>query len=365
MENVISTVNKIAKEWEEFQTKAAQLTKTPNTLTKLENEMKNYADKLSQIETYLNRPSNIIEEKNYGVENFIRFGEQSHLESKSLNSAKDDEGGFLVTPTLHNKIINLVTQQTPMRKLASVETISSNALDLLIEDNNFSYGWVAETAERPVTDTAKLARKRILVHELYAQPKASQRLIDDAEINIEQWLIERLSEIFAAAENTAFINGDGNAKPKGILKYDANIVEQIAATESSKLSVEDLIKLMHSLPENFSKNATFLMNRKTLTEIQKLQDKVGRFIWQPAISEAIPETLFGMPVITCAEMPDIAENSLSIALADFKAAYKIVDRSGMSLVRDPYTEKPFVKFYAARRVGGEVLNNNAIKLLKF
>ncbi|MCC2646867.1 MAG: Phage prohead protease and phage major capsid protein [Rickettsiaceae bacterium] len=365
MDKVLSTVNKIANEWEVFQKKATHLNTNFETITNLQNEMKNYSDKIEQIETYLNRPSQYREEKKSGLENYLRFGDSSNLETKNLNSAKDEAGGFLVTPTLHNKIQNLITKNTPMRRLASVETISSNALDLIIEDNNFSYGWVTEVAERPVTDTPKLIKKRIHVHELYAQPKASQRLIDDSEINIEQWLIERLGEIFSAAENTAFINGDGNAKPTGILKYDASIIDQVAVAEKTKLSIDDLINLMNSLPEYHSKNATFLMNRKTLSEIQKLQDKFGRFIWQPAISEAISETLFGLPVVTCADMPDIAEGSLSIAIADFKSAYKIVDRSGMSIVRDPYTEKPFVKFYAARRVGGEVVNSKAIKLLKF
>ncbi|MGI4775419.1 MAG: phage major capsid protein [Janthinobacterium lividum] len=323
-------------------------------------------DEINNIHTFLARPEMDLGDTIAGhgalFNDYIRKGiTSSELITKSL-SGNNNEGGVLLVPTLYNKVLGGLTTQSPMRQLASVETISTNALDIVIEEDKFACGWVGETEDRNDSATPKLVQKRIIVHEVFAQPKATQRLIDDSAIGIENWLIERLKDNFLRTENYAFINGDGNKKPVGILSNNSNIKEVDAGKE---VIPELLIGLINSLHESYLPNATFLMNRTTLSAIQKLKDSTGRFIWQPSLSDNIKQTIFGIPVVCCAEMPAIGENKRAIAIGDFKAGYKIIDRTGISIMRDPYTDKPFVKFYAVKRVGGDIVDPKAIVLAKF
>ena len=255
----------------------------------------------------------------------------------------------------------MVNQRSVMRQIVSVEKISTRSLDIIYEDGNFAAGWVAEAAGRDVTDTPKLKKKSIHTHEIYAQPKATQSLIDDTEINIENWLGERVADSFIKLENEAFVSGDGANKPNGFL-LNAKI-EKIET--GNAVNVEMLLKLINSLDEGYLSNASFIMNRKTLSSIQGLKDEGGRFIWNQSLANPLQQTIFGIPVVISSHMPDVEADKLAIALGDFKSAYKVVDRTGINLMRDPYTEKPFVKFYAVKRVGGDVINPSAVKLAKF
>ncbi|MES2214770.1 MAG: phage major capsid protein [Pseudomonadota bacterium] len=296
--------------------------------------------------------------------NYLRKGETQGMETKSLSTTSNGEGGYLITPALHKRIITGITSKSPMRKLASVENISTNALDVIIQDGEFDSGWVVDAVARVDSTTPQLKQKRIMVHELYAQPKATQRLLDDSAVNVEDWLNDRLQESFLRTENRSFISGDGNNQPTGILHYDDRAIQRVDVATSGEIKPADILKLMNSLDEAHLSNATMLMHRSTLAELQKLQDNNGRFIWQPALSESIPETLFGIPVACASDMPAFAAGAPVVAIANFKAAYKIVDRSGIAMMRDPYTDKPFVKFYAVKRVGGDVIDPKAIKFLR-
>lgn len=321
-------------------------------------------ENISTIQSFLARPeAGILQDTEHkaAFNDYLRKGIEGDLTKKSFSSG-EEEGGALITPALYHKIINDMVALSPMRQLASVETISSNALDIVIEDGKFASGWVGDADPREDSSTPKLLQKRIAVHELYAQPKATQRLIDDSAIQIENWLAERLKDSFAKAENEAFITGDGENKPTGLLTYaaDTKTVET-----GEEVTPDLLLYLISELPEQYLANATFLMNRTTLVTVQKLKDDNGRFIWQPSLSESLKQTIFGIPVVCCSYMPSIAKGSYSIVLGDFKAAYKIVDRNNIHIMRDPYTDKPFVKFYAVKRVGGDVVNLNAIRLAKF
>ncbi len=322
-------------------------------------------EKIYNLENFLSRPEiggmQDIEYKT-AFNNYIRKGSQSELIEKSLNSGVE-EGGVLLVAALYNSIITEINARSPMRQLASIETISSNALDIVIEEGNFASGWVGDLQAREETAASKLKQQRIFVHELYAQPKASQTLIDDSAIRIENWLIERLRDSFVKAENDAFINGDGKKRPKGILSKDHDKIEQFDMGD--RVTAEKLLDFINLLDEEYLANATFLMNRTTLSEIQKLQDNIGRFIWQQSLSDSLKQTIFGISVLCCSEMPPIKEGNMAIAIGDFKSAYKIIDRGGINIMRDPYTDKPFVKFYAVKRVGGDVVNQSAIKLAVF
>ena len=248
-----------------------------------------------------------------------------------------------------------------MRQLSSIESISTRSLDIVLENGAFASGWVAEAGAREATDTPHLLKKTIHAHEIYAQPKATQSIIDDSEINIDNWLVEKLTDSFVRLENEAFISGDGNNKPFGLLA-NADVTRiDVGATIKSGM----LLNLINSLEEGYLSNASFLMNRKTLSAIQALTDDTGRFIWQQSLSDPLKQTIFGVPVVVSSHMPDVAADALSIAIGDFKSAYKIVDRANINLVRDPYTDKPYIKFYAVKRVGGDVVNPNAVKFAKF
>jgi HK97 family phage major capsid protein len=328
-------------------------------------QIKILEDRINNIQTVLARPelgndNNNIEYK-AAFGDYLRKGRMDVLIQKSLSSAAG-EGDVLLVPTLYHKIISEMKARSPMRQLASVETISTNALDVVIEDGKFTSGWIGDAERREDTETPKLKQKRILVHELYAQPKATQVLIDDSAIQIEDWLVERLRDSFIKVENAAFINGSGEKQPKGILHED----HQIKTINVGDFKLQDLLlNLINDLDEEYLTNASFLMNRTTLSTIQQLKDENGRFIWQQTFTESLSHTIFGIPVVCCAEMPSIEEGKRAIAFGDFSSAYKIVDRSGVNIMRDQYTEKPFIKFYTVKRVGGDIVNPEALRFAKF
>lgn len=295
------------------------------------------------------------------ISNYIRKGEiDTNLTVKSL-SGGGEEGGVTLLPSLNNKIISGIKTLSPMRQIATVENISTRSLDMIIEDGNFVSGWVGETVARRDSDTPKLIKKTIQTHEIYAQPKATQALIDDSAIDIENWLVDRLVDSFVKLENEAFVLGDGEGKPKGFITDDK--IEKVNI--GNAISPEGLLKLINILDPAYLANARFVMNRSTLSAIQSLKDKNERFIWQQSLSDPLEQSIFGIPVVICSHMPDIGANKLAIALGDFKSTYKIVDRSGVNLTRDPYTDKPYIRFYAVKRVGADVVNPLACKLAKF
>ena len=335
------------------------LAKESNSSIKI-NEIEDKVNKMHHYFSNTHMDHFSVNEEKSALDNFIRKGIESDFITKSFSGGAD-EGGVFITPALSQKIISGINAKSPMRQVASIETISTSALDIIIEDGVFASGWIGEDKARPDTNTPKLKKKTIPVHEIYAQPKATQSIIDDSEVNIESWLAERLIDSFVKLENEAFIAGNGNNKPKGLL-IDTK-VEAIAA--GTDITPEMLLKLINSLEEGYLANASFLMNRGTLSAIQSLQDKTGRFIWQQSLTDPLQQSIFGIPIVISSPMPEIKADSLSIAIGDFKSAYKIVDRSGISLLRDPYTDKPFVRFYAVKRVGGDVVNPEAIKFAKF
>ncbi len=331
----------------------------------------NNSKKITNLENIVNKMKSHITESqisdsfapqdNTNFCNFIRNGDISNLVTKSLSS-ENNEAGVIATPKLSQEIINSITSRSVMRQIASIETISSKSLDIISEDGAFTAGWVAEGANRAETDTPKLVKLSITAHEIYAQPKATRTLINDAEINIENWLISRLSDSFTRIENAAFINGDGDHKPFGLLSN--NKIDDVGVAKND-LTPFDLLNALNAVPEEYQHNISFLMNRQTLSVIQNMTDANGRFIWQQSMHDPLKQTIFGAPVYVCSEMPNIKKGEASIAVGDFKSAYKIVDRAGINILRDPYTDKPFVRFYAVKRVGGAVVDPQAIKFIKF
>lgn len=301
--------------------------------------------------------------KNFGQ--FLRKG----VEFKANTSNSDEDGGYLVTPEMSSEIVTKIFESSPMRQLASVQVISSDALEMLEDLELIASGWVGETSARPATDTTKLKMIKIATHEIYAQPLATQKLLDDAAVNVESWIAGKVAQKFALDEATAFINGNGSGKPKGILAYDNgtgfNQVEQLETSTSLTIKGDDLIDLTYGLKGEYKKSASFLAQRATIKEFRKLKDLQGRYLWEPGLNGSAQATLLGAPLYEAADMAAAGVGgNLAVAFGDFKAGYQIVDRIGIRVIRDVYTNKPFTMFYTTKRVGGGVKNFEAIKLLK-
>ncbi len=352
-------------------------------LAKISEAMDNTKSRMERMETAFLRPELGVDaetkmaaphasEYKKAFEGYLRKGMEAGLErlqTKALSVGSDPDGGYLVTPTMSQKIIKAIVETSPMRALASVETISSDSLDIIDDHNDVSSGWTSETASITETNTAQIAKRNIPTFALYAQPKATQKLIDDAAIDIESWLADKIADNFSRKENTAFVAGDGTTQPRGILTYAAGTawgtIEQINSGTSATITADGLIKLYYALKDAYSKNATFLMNRASVQAVRLLKESTtNQYLWQPGLALGQPDTLMGVPVAMAADMPVAAASSLSVAVGDFKSAYQIVDRQGIQVLRDPFTEKPYVKFYTTKRVGGDVVNFDAIKLLK-
>lgn len=296
-------------------------------------------------------------------------------EVKALSVGSDPDGGYVVHPDLSGRIVMKVFETSPMRAYASVQTISTDALEGLFDLDEAASGWVGETDVRGETGTPQLDKWRIPVHELFAKPKATQKLLDDASINMESWLASKVAEKFARDQNAAFVNGNGVNKPRGFLSY-ANGTTLPGTIEQVKTGVNGafaaapnggdvLINALYGLKAQYRSNANWFMNRATTKLTRKLKDSDGAYLWSPGIAAGQPASLLGYPVAAFDDMPDPATGSLSIAVGDMREAYQIVDRVGIRTLRDPYSAKPYVEFYTTMRVGGDVVNFEAIKLIDF
>lgn len=350
-------------------------------LGKINHALDNYKHRIDQIETVFSRPaSGMLTKAHSPYEseykqafcNYLRKGMDAGLEaieSKALSVGSDPDGGYLVTPTISSRIVSIVFESSPLRKIAATETISSDTLEMVEDRDEANAGWTSETGSVSDTDTPTVGKKSIPVHELYAQPKATQKLIDDSAIDIENWIAEKVADVFSRKENTAFISGSGVGQPRGILTYTAGAswgeIEQIESGSDGAVTADSLIELYYALKEEYATHANFLMNRSTLQSVRLLKESnTNQYLWQPGLMAGAPDTLLGVPVVQAADMPVPATDSLSVAVGDFSRAYQIVDRTGIRVLRDPFTEKPFVKFYTTKRTGGDVVNFEAIKLLK-
>lgn len=291
----------------------------------------------------------------------------------NLQKGADAEGGYLAPIEWDRTITDSLIEVSPWRQIASVQTIGGADFKKLFNLRGTASGWVGETTARTETATATFGELTYATGELYANPAASQRMLDDAEVNLESWLAGEVQLEFAYQEGVAFTNGDGSNKPNGILTYvtgGANAATHpfgaIAAVTSAAVGVvdeDDILSLVYELPSSFTAGARFVMNRNTMEVVRKLKDSQGQFLWQPSMQMGQPSMLAGYAVTEIPDMPNIASAAEPILFGDFRRGYLIVDRTGTRILRDPYTNKPFVHFYTTKRVGGGVLNPQAVKAL--
>ncbi|RDE10348.1 phage major capsid protein [Pelagibacterium lacus] len=309
---------------------------------------------------------------------FVKTGSTAKLEALAPKSAMtvgvDEDGGFVAPAQLDAQILHAQRDLSPFRRLARTVTTRANTYQIPFNLGGTTSGWVGETAGRPQTDTSKLTLLEFPAGEIYANPAVSQRILDDALVNIADFVINEIAVEFDAQESAAFWSGDGVNKPKGLLTYDTSdaadatrpfgTIQTVVSGNAAGLAVEGIIDLVYSLKAGYRRNGRFLANSRTLAALAKLKDGEGRPLLQPAIAEGIPATLLGHAIEADEGLPDIGANSTPLAFADWNSAYLINDRMGVRLLRDPYSAKPYVLFYTTKRVGGGLLDSNAIKLLK-
>lgn len=290
----------------------------------------------------------------------------------SLTKGTDADGGFLAPVEWDRTITDRLKLISPMRQVARVQQISGTTFSKLFSDRATASGWVGETAARPETATGQFGSLQFPTGEIYANAAASQQLLDDALVMLEDWIANEVQTEFAQEEGAAFINGNGTNRPHGLLTYvtggsaaSRHPWGAITLTNSgaaAALTTDGIVNLVYALPSAYAGNASFLMNRNTHGRVRLLKDGQNNYIWQPSYAAGQPATLMGYPVVEMPDMPDVAASAKAIAFGDFNAGYLIVERHQARVLRDPYTNKPYVMFYVTKRVGGGVLNPEAIKV---
>jgi HK97 family phage major capsid protein len=313
-------------------------------------------------------------------EAYMRTGEDAGLralETKALSVGSNADGGHLVSVELEHAIGERLRNISPIRAIAGVRQVSGSLYKKPFMTSGPAVGWVGETAARPQTASPTFDALSFPTMELYAQPAATPNLLEDAVVNIDEWLAGEVDQAFAEQEGAAFVTGDGVNKPTGFLAYptvanaswtwgNVGYVATGAAGAFPASNPSDvLIDLCYAIRAGYRQNACFVMNRKTQSAIRKFKDTTGNYLWQPPALPSGRASLLGFPVYEAEDMPDIGANAFALAFGDFGRGYLIVDRHGVRVIRDPFTAKPYILFYTTKRVGGGVQDFDAIKLLKF
>ncbi len=314
------------------------------------------------IETYTNYDSHF--------EKYMRLGDRflDDNETKAMLVGSDPDGGYLVTPAMSSMIISRMFEIDPIRSLAASETISTDAIEWLVDYDEAGVAWESETVSTTETTTPNISKKRIVVHPLGARPKVTNQLLEDASINIENWLSNKVSERFARFESAAFVTGDGIGKPRGFLTYadgsdgDNTAIERVNMGAAAALTADGFIDVKYHMLEQYLNRGTWLARRSTVAAATKLKTGDGDYIWKPGLASDSQSTILGLPVRMSPTVPAVAAAALAVVLADWKEAYMVVDRLGITVLRDPYTAKPYVELYFRKRVGGDVINTQAIKI---
>ncbi len=298
------------------------------------------------------------------------------LEGKAMSTAVAADGGYLVDPQTADSIRSMLVSTASLRGVANVVQVDAASFDVLVDRSEVGSGWATEVAAQTETAAPTIERISIKLHELSAMPKASQRLLDDTAFDVEGWLAGKIATRFIRAESAAFINGDGVDKPRGILLPakvanagwtwgSLGYVATGAAADFAAANASDcIVNLVYALGADYRANGTFVMNSKTAGAVRKMKDADGRFMWGDSLQSGQPPQLMGYPVLVCEDMPDVGANAYPIAFGDFSAGYTVAERPDLRILRDPFSAKPHVLFYASKRVGGDITDFAAIKLLK-
>jgi HK97 family phage major capsid protein len=300
-------------------------------------------------------------------------------ERKAMQAGSDPDGGYFLPHSTTGRMVTILQEQSIMRQIASVQTISTDKIEGLVDNDEADAGWVAELGTRSDSETPQVGKWEIQAHEMYAMPKISQKLIDDGANDVEGWLAGKVADKFGRVEGTAFWQGTGVGQPRGLAAYTTAATadgsrawgqfEHVVTGANGDFHTtqfDPVHTMMGAFKDHYLNNAQFVMRRAVRTKARLLKESTtNRYLWEPGMQAGAPEKLMGYPVRVDEYMPTLATGSLSMAFGDFKQAYQIVDRIGVRTLRDPYTAKPYVVFYTTKRTGGGAVDFEAVKFIKF
>jgi HK97 family phage major capsid protein len=330
-------------------------------------EAKEVEAKTSQVfNEFLKKGSHSAAER--GFEGYVA---DKNIDVKALSVNINQDGGFLVPTAFGGVIATRVFESSPVRQFANVVTIGTADYEVVLDNDEAAAGWVNETAARPATNTPTIDKRLIPTHEMYANPKATQKILDDGVVNIEQWLAGKVADRLARLESTAFVSGNGVGKPMGILtnltastSFDPRNVQTVKSGTSGVFTYAGLVDLQNALKEPYQGNAIFMAKRASFGSLMKIVDGQSRPIFNLMFDKntGIATSIMGKQLVFADDVPAVAADANALIYGDFRAGYTIVDRAGIRVLRDPYTDKPFVTFYTTKRVGGDVVNSEAFKV---
>ncbi len=311
-------------------------------------------------------------------DSFMRKGVErlSEDEKKVLVVSNDTTGGYLAPPTFVAEIIKAEVLYSPMRALVSLRQVGTGELQQPKRTGTAAATRVGEIATRVESQNPAWGLVKIAAPEMYAEARISNANLEDSAFNLEQELMAEFSEQFGVLEGNEVINGNGVNKMLGIL--DANAAgpsTPIAYTPSGSTSTiagasgtegNGIVNLFHAVKTAYAMRGTWILNRQSLGKVRLLKDTTGQYLWQPGLAVGMPNSILGAPYVETPDMPDEATNAFPIAFGDWKRAYTMAERLDMAVTRDPFTLANVgqVKFFARRRVGGQVVLGEAIRLLK-
>lgn len=299
-------------------------------------------------------------------------------ERKALSAGSDPDGGYMLPHSTVGRMVSKIYEQSTMRQLATVQNISTDKIEGIVDNDEADAGWVSELGTRSDSGTPQVGKWEIQAHEMYAMPKISQKLIDDAATDVEGWLASKVADKFARVEGAGFTTGNGVGQPRGLFGYTtaatADATRAWGTFEHVKTGAngtfhttkaDPLQDLIGAMKDQYLQNAQFLMRREMRTAVRKMKEATSdRYLWEPSLQAGQPDRLLGYVARVDQYVPAMATDSLSLAFGDFKEAYTIVDRIGVRTLRDPFTAKPYVVFYSTKRTGGGAINFEAVKFLK-
>lgn len=400
-DHVKSAVDAMATAFEEFKTvndqRLAEIEKkgsadpvTEEKLAKIEAELDRYeninqklvqqekaaegfGEKLAEIETLLKRPANGMEAKQVDLslkawDSFMRKGEQGmdEMELKALTVGTAATAGNLAPAEYVEELVKVITEISPVRSVARIRQTSNKEIEVPSKTATFAAAWTAETGSRTETTGYTTSLNTIPTHELYALVDISSALLEDSVFDLEAEMNTEFAEQFAKAEGNAFISGNGTNKPTGIT--NGTTVASTTAAGAAAITTDDLMDLVHDLKSDYARAASFMLNRSTLGEIRKLKDTAGQYIFQTGFSgqSGLPNTILGHPYVEALDVADIGTGNKSVIFGDYRRGYMIVDRVALSVLRDPYSQASSgnVRYIARRRVGGEVVLAEAMRVLE-
>ncbi len=369
------------KRFEAIEAEKGKLSEVVDTLNGKLSDLDDLKSNLEKELTALKRPGGTgggkaVDDHKAAFGQFVRKGSESglrDLEQKALSTTVDVDGGFAVPEELDRNIIQLEHDMSPMRQVCGHITISTPDYKRLVSLGGAGSGWVGEEAARPDTGTPTLAQIAATMGEIYANPKATQTSLDDMFFDVEGWLAEEVAREFSEKEGAAFLLGDGSNKPKGILAYDLlttddkvrafGKLQKILSGSAGSFNSDNLLSMIYKLKKAYRNGSQWMFAGTTLHQVRTFKDSQGNYLWVPGIQAGESSSLLGYSIAENEDMPVIAADANAIMFGNFKRAYTVVDRIGTRILRDPYTDKPNVGFYTTKRVGGMLVDSNAVKVL--